>query len=406
MRDALLGRPSHDVNLVLPGGVFELARDMARAFGGTCFVLDQERETSRVLLRSEAGEPLSVDLARLRAPGLPEDLALRDFTINAMAAEIRVEGGPLEIIDPLGGQGDLAGRLVAAVSDRAFLDDPLRTLRGVRLAVELGFDIGAGTRGLIRRDAGLLAGSAAERVRDELARILGAPGAWQHLRLMASLDLLRPVLPEAQALAGVGQSEPHYLDVFDHTRAVLAHAEGLLAAIEGTGHVQATSSVSAPVILSPACRRGGIWYGTKPPACHSERMSPQSPSPARHSEESVSGFLGSGCASQPALRRDASDEVPAGEESAAASPKGLPVSAPGNSQPAASSAPYSLSPDPVQAAPPWQWAGVAAALGALRRSPARPSGAASGRGAEPAGPVPVGRAGPRLGQAPHTRRGG
>jgi tRNA nucleotidyltransferase/poly(A) polymerase len=232
VRDLLLGRAVHDVDLVVPSGAIVLARAVADAFGGGFVLLDEDRDVARAVLKRD-GVPLTVDVARLRAPDLAGDLALRDFTVNAMASDLnRFAAGSNragEIVDLFGGQADLAGRLLRAVGPNAFQDDPLRTLRGVRLSAELNFVLEDATAGLIRRDAQLLVNVSAERVRDELVRIIGAPGAWQHLRLLADLDLLRPTLPEAQALVGVTQSAPHYLDVFDHTRAAMAHAEGILA---------------------------------------------------------------------------------------------------------------------------------------------------------------------------------
>lgn len=252
-----MDRPSYDLDLIVPEGGIALARAIAKAFGGAFFVLDRERDVARAILRDEAGQPFDVDVARLRAADLLGDLALRDFTVNAIAVEISgdkvqpallpqswgevgVAGmgggeGGARIFDPFDGQGDLARRLIRAVSENTFQDDPLRALRAVRQAVELGFHIEDATAALIRRDAGLLAGVSAERVRDELWRIVTAPGAWQHLRLLAGLDLLRVVLPEAAALIGVAQSYPHYQDVFDHTRAVLAHTEGLVALLWPAG---------------------------------------------------------------------------------------------------------------------------------------------------------------------------
>ena len=93
----------------------------------------------------------------------------------------------------------------------------------------MGFRIEDATYNLIRRDALLIQYVSSERVRDELMRILTAAGAWQHLRLLAALGLLRFTLPESAAQLGVTQSAPHYQDVFDHSRSVLAHLEGIYA---------------------------------------------------------------------------------------------------------------------------------------------------------------------------------
>lgn len=226
VRDLLLGRPNHDLDVIVPDGGVRLARAIAAAFDGVSFVLDGPRDVGRAILQEADGETLDVDVARLRVPELLDDLALRDFTINAIALD--VAGAP-GYFDPFDGRADLARNLLRAVTEGTFRDDPLRMLRGVRIAAELGFRIESATAGLIRRDAPLLLTVAPERVRDELLRILAAPGAWQHLRLLNGLGLLPYVWPESAAQIGVTQSPPHYQDVFDHTRSVLAHLEGLYA---------------------------------------------------------------------------------------------------------------------------------------------------------------------------------
>jgi tRNA nucleotidyltransferase/poly(A) polymerase len=229
VRDRLLGRPSHDLDVVVSEDGVQLVRAVAAAFGGASFVLDSERDVGRAILREESGGTIYVDVARMRVPGLMDDLALRDFTVNAIAMDLAVAAPGPRLFDPFDGRADLTRGLLRAVTEGAFRDDPLRMLRAVRLAVELGFRIEAATFSLIRRDAALIQGVSAERVRDELMRILTAPGAWRHLRLLNALGLLRPTLRESAAQIDVSQSPPHYQDVFDHTRSVLAHLEGIYA---------------------------------------------------------------------------------------------------------------------------------------------------------------------------------
>ena len=106
--------------------------------------------------RDAAGATLEVDVARLRVPDLLDDLALRDFTINAMALDICAGDPDRALIDPFDGRADLARGLLRAVTEGAFRDDPLRMLRAVRMAVELGFRIEDATFNLIRRDAALI----------------------------------------------------------------------------------------------------------------------------------------------------------------------------------------------------------------------------------------------------------
>jgi tRNA nucleotidyltransferase/poly(A) polymerase len=99
------------------------------------------------------------------------------------------------------------------------------------MVAELGFHVEGATFNLMRRDAYLLPSCAAERIREELMRIIVAPDGWQHVRLLSELALLPHVLPESAAQAGVTQSAPHYQDVFDHSRSVLAHIAGICALV-------------------------------------------------------------------------------------------------------------------------------------------------------------------------------
>lgn len=225
VRDAMLGRPLHDLDFAVAGDGLSLARRLADELKGAFVALDAERLVGRVVVRWE-GQQLFVDLAALRGEdGIEADLWLRDFTINAMA--VGPAGGTL--IDPTGGAADVQARLVRAVSDRVFQDDPLRMLRAVRLAGQLGFQIEAETLALIRRDAARIVEPAAERVREELLALLAPAAAAERVRLLEKLGLLVHLLPELLLGQGVTQPPPHILDVYEHHLAVLAAVEGLLA---------------------------------------------------------------------------------------------------------------------------------------------------------------------------------
>ena len=123
---------------------------MAAAFGGALFVLDDARDVGRAIVADPMGESLDVDVARLRVPDLIDDLALRDFTINAIAMDINTAEAEPALFDPFDGQVDLSRRLLRAVSEGTFRDDPLRMLRGVRMVAELDFRIEDATYNLIR----------------------------------------------------------------------------------------------------------------------------------------------------------------------------------------------------------------------------------------------------------------
>lgn len=252
VRDRLLGRISHDLDLIVPEGGARLARALAGAFKGAWFVLDQARDVGRAILPMPHAQPLEVDVARLRVPDLLDDLALRDFTVNAIAWEITAAGDGPCYFDPFDGRADLTRGLLRAVAEGTFRDDPLRMLRAVRMVAELGFRIEDTTVELIRRDAELLPLVAPERVRAELHRIVTAPGAWRHMRLLHDLGLLARVLPESAAQIGVAQAAPHYQDVFDHSRSVMAHLAGVFALLwPGAGYVQPAATADEAMIPAP-----------------------------------------------------------------------------------------------------------------------------------------------------------
>jgi putative nucleotidyltransferase with HDIG domain len=226
VRDGALGRQlREDLDIVIDGDPGEAARALAghaRKAGSpaACFSLSQEFGGWRVVARDHAWQ---VDLEPLRGGSLEADLLLRDFTVNAIAEPI--SGGVR--IDPLGGLEDLAVGTLRAAGPSAFQDDPLRVLRLVRIAVELGLQPEATTLRLARACAGRLRTVAAERVFAELCRILDAAAAVRGLRLLSDLDATAVVLPEIDRLAGVQQSHFHHLDVHGHTMEVLEQVIGL-----------------------------------------------------------------------------------------------------------------------------------------------------------------------------------
>jgi putative nucleotidyltransferase with HDIG domain len=215
VRDRLLGRPIADVDVVIDGDPAQAARAVAReSRRAACFALSEDFGSWRVVAREGAWQ---VDVEPLRGGSIEADLALRDFTVNAIAEP--VAGG--EPIDPLGGAADLrAGRLRMAAPG-AFAQDPLRVLRLVRLAVELDMEPDAETLRGAGVHAGGLAGVSAERVFVELRRVIAAREPRRGLEMMGALGASAVVLPELDALRGVEQNRFHHLDVYGHTLEVL-----------------------------------------------------------------------------------------------------------------------------------------------------------------------------------------
>jgi Poly A polymerase head domain len=176
VRDELLGRPVLDVDVVC-GDPEAAARAYARRSGGAPFPLSEKHASWRVVL--DGGR--TVDFTPVHGT-IDSDLARRDFTINAIA--VPVGGG--ETVDPSGGREDLELRLVRAVSESIFADDPLRLLRAVRHEDELGFRLAPLTEELVRAEAARVTDAAGERVLAELER-LSADG----FRRLEELGLLQ-----------------------------------------------------------------------------------------------------------------------------------------------------------------------------------------------------------------------
>jgi len=214
VRDMLIGRFSHDLDFAIPQKAIPTSRRLAKSLGADFFPLDPERDTGRIILTDDDGQRTFLDFSAYRGPDLESDLRDRDFTVNAMA--IPMHGDPV-LIDPLGGSKDLREKLLRACSDRAFLNDPVRTVRAVRLGVALGFKLIPETRQLLHQAIPELGRVSPERLRDELFRILEGRTPASALRTLDLLGALEFLLPELSLLKGVSQSAPHTSDVFEHT---------------------------------------------------------------------------------------------------------------------------------------------------------------------------------------------
>ena len=179
VRDELLGWPVLDLDVVCRDPE-RAARALIAREGDGIFPLSAQFGGWRV----QVDRSRTVDFSPLQGDSIEADLAVRDFTVNAMA--IPLAGG--EPIDPFGGRADLEQRLLRPVSERVFDDDPLRLLRAVRLEQELGFRLDPATEKLARAKAGLAAQPAGERIIEELRR-LSAEGYDR----LAELGLLEPL---------------------------------------------------------------------------------------------------------------------------------------------------------------------------------------------------------------------
>ncbi len=147
-----------------------------------------------------------------------DDLKRRDFTINAMARSMKTG----ELVDPLGGQTDLEKRILRMVSEKSFKEDPLRMLRAVQFAARFNLTIEKKTLESLKKHVNLISSISAERISEELNKLLQAPKPSQGFRLMLTTGLLKEIMPALEECVGVDQPGGyHRWNVFDHTMEII-----------------------------------------------------------------------------------------------------------------------------------------------------------------------------------------
>jgi tRNA nucleotidyltransferase (CCA-adding enzyme) len=232
VRDMIGGRHPADFDLATdarPDAVVALFHTFAIPTGlkhGTVTVLTETRRPVEVTTFRGEGEyldgrrPVSVTYV----DSLTEDLSRRDFTMNAIAFD------PLDgrLTDPFDGRGDLSRGLIRAVGDPLvrFREDGLRPMRAVRQAAQLAFEVDAPTLAAIPQTLEVFRKVSAERIRDELYKMLAAPRPSRGLALMRETGLLAEVIPELLEGVGCVQNRFHKHDVFEHTLAVVDETPG------------------------------------------------------------------------------------------------------------------------------------------------------------------------------------
>ena len=202
VRDALLGLPVGDIDIAVVGLTPDMAQDTAAALGGEVV----KRSQFNTFALSVGGRRIDLAMARqetyAHAGALPavspgtirQDLARRDFTVNAMAVSINA-GSFGALLDPFNGQSDSRRRLVRVLHDASFRDDATRVLRAARYAFRLGFTLEAQTERLLRRDVACLDAISGARLRHEFMRVLQEGGAVATLELLHNLSALQAVYP-------------------------------------------------------------------------------------------------------------------------------------------------------------------------------------------------------------------
>jgi len=270
VRDLLIGREPEDWDVATNATPEQIREVFPESF--------YENKFFTVTVKTDSAEPRlrEIEVTTYRAEGryedkrrpadirpaktLEEDLARRDFTVNAMAIALTGNQVPVtnnQLVDPYGGEKDLTAKLIRAVGnpERRFDEDALRMLRAVRLAATLGFAIEPKTAEAIRANAGWLQAISKERIRDEFLKILMAPAeakpahdfgiatdaptagsnmerlerigasrAWIGMELLHKLGLLRYAVPELEEGIGCTQNKHHVFTVWEHNMRALDYA--------------------------------------------------------------------------------------------------------------------------------------------------------------------------------------
>ncbi|TFH71127.1 CCA tRNA nucleotidyltransferase [Cellulomonas sp. HD19AZ1] len=249
VRDAFLGRPSHDLDLTTSAtpdeaepllaawgdAHWDIGREFgtigARRFAGRHGAGSQDVVVEVTTYRTDAYDPTSRKPLVAFGDTLEGDLSRRDFTVNAMAVRVP----DLQFVDPFDGLGDLARRVLRTPIDprRSFDDDPLRMMRAARFVAQLGFRLDDDARAAIVDMASRISIVSAERVRDELTKLLLAPHPRAGLEVLVDTGLADHVLPELPALRLEIDEHHRHKDVYQHSLMVLEKAIALETGPDG-----------------------------------------------------------------------------------------------------------------------------------------------------------------------------
>ncbi len=227
IRDILLDREIKDLDFVMLEDPIEFTKKVAEILEGSFVELDKEHLVYRVVLK----DGFEIDFSKMKGNTIENDLQHRDFTINAMAYNIK-DGLPIEkdkVIDLYGGKDDLNNKNIRHVHRDIFLEDAIRMLRAVRFMVELKFNIDHETINLIKDNVSEIHSVAGERITAELFRILKAENSYFYLDYMdKTLNLLGEMFPDLEDMKAVGECKYHVVDSWTHSIYTVKVAEGFI----------------------------------------------------------------------------------------------------------------------------------------------------------------------------------
>ena len=242
VRDFLLGKMPKDWDITTNAKPEEIQKIFPESFYnnkfGTVTVINKETKNESLKNIEITTYRIDVGYSDKRhpdaikfIPSLEEDLARRDFTVNAMAIGVKSQKSikskvkSYEIVDLFGGREDLKNKIVRAVGDPSarFNEDALRMLRAIRFSSQLGFEIEKNTFEAIQKNSGLLKFVSQERIRDEFEKIILSDRAYEGIELLRASGLLSFIVPELEKGIGVSQNRHHIYTIYEHLVLSLKH---------------------------------------------------------------------------------------------------------------------------------------------------------------------------------------
>ena len=216
VRDYLLGKESYDKDIVvITDNIEDFSKKIQTLFPSTLITLDEKNKIYRVILKNseDIHNPYMIDVTIPEGNNIEKDLARRDLTINAIAAEIHSG----EIIDIFGGITDIKNHMLNHIQETNFTDDPLRLLRVYRFQATLGFDISVDTVQCICEYSNQIQNPARERILYELMKLFDGCYTAKALTNMNKTWILEEIFPIVKELKQVPPNSHHHLDLLHHS---------------------------------------------------------------------------------------------------------------------------------------------------------------------------------------------
>lgn len=216
VRDLILGSQSKDLDFILiDKNAVEFCKDLGLKFAGTYILLDKEAGTTRFVLKDELSQGYSFDFTSVAKSSLKADFKRRDFTINALAINLKE---PEAIIDFFNGLEDLKEKKVKEIELQNFLEDPLRMLRAFRFASQINGEISKKSLSFVKDNIQSFNEKiSSERISSEMWKILDNDNSFKYIKQMSSVGLLEKIFPELTPMRKVTPNDHHHLYLYDHS---------------------------------------------------------------------------------------------------------------------------------------------------------------------------------------------